>query len=123
MRQILSIMILVAFASISNISACAESVNQPPMFNPYMPGELNEYSLYVLQEGDVATARILLERAYKLNPLSPDIKHNLEIVRALYQGNETPKIEGSVQSFSVVPESNLLNQTIPEELVDPWANQ
>lgn len=88
-----------------------------------MPGELNEYALYVLQTGDADTARILLERAYRLNPLSPDIKDNLELVRSLYESQETYNIEGAVQSFDMIPISNISVEIIPEELIDPWVKQ
>ncbi|MBU3589337.1 hypothetical protein [Polynucleobacter sp. 80A-SIGWE] len=65
-----------------------------PQFDPYLPGELNERALYSLKDGDVATAVILLERAYLLNPNSPDIKANLEIVRKIDQDKVPVQING-----------------------------
>jgi len=123
MHRIILITILLSCAGITNIGICAETINVAPKFNPYMPGELNEYALYVLQTGDADTARILLERAYRLNPLSPDIKDNLELVRSLYESQETYNIEGAVQSFDMIPISNISVEIIPEELIDPWVKQ
>jgi hypothetical protein len=65
-----------------------------PQFDPYLPGELNERALYSLKDGDVSTAVILLERAYLLNPNSPDIKANLELVRKIDQAKLPVQITG-----------------------------
>ncbi|MGV0963588.1 MAG: hypothetical protein ACOYBT_06830 [Polynucleobacter sp.] len=65
-----------------------------PQFDPYLPGELNERALYSLKDGDVSTAVILLERAYLLNPNSPDIKANLEVVRKIDQAKSPIQING-----------------------------
>lgn len=65
-----------------------------PQFDPYLPGELNERALYSLKDGDVSTAVILLERAYLLNPNSPDIKANLEAVRKIDQAKSPIQING-----------------------------
>ncbi len=65
-----------------------------PQFDPYLPGELNERALYALKDGDVSTAIILLERAYLLNPNSPDIKANLEVVRKIDQAKAPIQING-----------------------------
>lgn len=65
-----------------------------PQFDPYLPGELNERALYSLKDGDVPTAVILLERAYLLNPNSPDIKANLEVVRKIDQAKAAVQING-----------------------------
>ena len=74
----------------------AQSLNDAPQFDPYLPGELNERALYALKENDVATAVILLERAYLLNPHSPDIKTNLELVRKIDQAKAPIQINGDV---------------------------
>ena len=65
-----------------------------PQFDPYLPGELNERALYSLKDGDVSTAVILLERAYLLNPNSPDIKANLELLREIDQAKSAVQING-----------------------------
>lgn len=65
-----------------------------PQFDPYLPGELNERALYSLKDGDVSTAVILLERACLLNPNSPDIKANLEVVRKINQVKAPVQING-----------------------------
>jgi hypothetical protein len=74
----------------------AQSLNDAPQFDPYLPGELNERALYALKENDVSTAVILLERAYRLNPHSPDIKANLELLRQLDQAKGPIQINGEV---------------------------
>jgi len=74
----------------------AQSLNEPPQFDPYLPGELNERALYALKENDVFTAVILLERAYRLNPHSPDIKANLDLVRQLDQAKAPIQVNGDV---------------------------
>jgi hypothetical protein len=65
------------------IPAYAQSVDGGEKFNPYLPGVLNEYALESVRSGDLYGAQIFLERANRLNPLSPDIQSNLEIVRKL----------------------------------------
>jgi len=67
-----------------------------PRFDPYLPGELNERALYALKSDDVSTALILLERAYRLNPNSPDIKSNLEIVRNIDRQKSPIQVSGEV---------------------------
>ena len=74
----------------------AQSLNDAPQFDPYLPGELNERALYALKDNDVSTAVILLERAYRLNPHSPDIKANLELVRKINQTKALIQINGEV---------------------------
>ncbi len=74
----------------------AQTVMEAPKFDPYLPGELNERALYALQANDVETALILLERAYRLNPNSPDIKANLGIVRNIAQEKAPFTISGEV---------------------------
>lgn len=72
----------------------AQTSTIAPQFDPYLPGELNERALYSLKDGDVSTAVILLERAYRLNPNSPDIKANLELVRKIDQAKTLIEIKG-----------------------------
>ena len=72
----------------------AQPAMDAPKFNPYLPGELNERALYALQTNDVETALILLERAYRLNPNSPDIKANLGIVRNIAQEKTPVSVTG-----------------------------
>ena len=74
----------------------AQSVMEAPKFDPYLPGELNERALYALQANDVERALILLERAYRLNPNSPDIKANLGIVRSIAKEKSPFTISGEV---------------------------
>ncbi|MBU3639556.1 hypothetical protein [Polynucleobacter sp. AP-RePozz3-80-G7] len=74
----------------------AQPLSGAPEFDPYLPGELNERALYALKEQDISTAVILLERAYRLNPYSPDIKANLEVVRKIAQEKTPIEINGEV---------------------------
>jgi hypothetical protein len=74
----------------------AQTSTIAPQFDPYLPGELNERALYALQEQDISTAVILLERAYLLNPNSPDIKANLEVVRKIAQEKTPIEVNGEV---------------------------
>lgn len=74
----------------------AQTSAMAPQFDPYLPGELNERALYALKDDDVSTALILLERAYRLNPNSPDIKANLEIVRNIEKQKVPIQVSGEV---------------------------
>lgn len=91
-----------------------------PQFDPYLPGELNERALYALKNDDISTALILLERAYRLNPNSPDIKSNLEIVRNINQQKLSIQVTGEV----IYPDAsgNPLSNTQSEEIPALWEN-
>jgi hypothetical protein len=101
-----SILFLVMGLLISS-TLSAQSLNEVP------PGELNERALYALKENDVPTAVILLERAYRLNPHSPDIKANLELVRKIDQANAPTQINGEVVYLDA-----LGNTVSSEKIVD-----
>ena len=88
-------------------------MNVAPQFDPYLPGELNERALYALKENDISTAVILLERAYRLNPNSPDIKANLEIVRKITQDKTPIQVNGEVIYLDA-----LGNTVSPEKTLD-----
>ncbi|QWD65251.1 tetratricopeptide repeat protein [Polynucleobacter sp. MWH-Aus1W21] len=91
----------------------AQPLTIAPQFDPYLPGELNERALYSLKEGDIPTAVILLERAYLLNPHSPDIKVNLELVRKIDQDKSPIQVGGEVVYLDA-----LGNAVSPEKTVD-----
>jgi len=91
----------------------AQPMNVAPQFDPYLPGELNERALYALKDNDISTAVILLERAYRLNPNSPDIKANLEIVRKIKQDKTPIQVNGEVIYLDA-----LGNTVSPEKTVD-----
>lgn len=95
MRALITISILVVSLLTAPLLK-AQSTNTAPQFDPYLPGELNERALFALKEQDVATAVILLERAYLLNPNSPDIKVNLELVRQMAQDKTPIEVRGEV---------------------------
>jgi hypothetical protein len=84
-----------------------------PQFDPYLPGELNERALYALKSDDTSTALILLERAYRLNPNSPDIKANLEIVRNINRQKLPIQVSGEVIYLDVSG-----NPIAPESFVE-----
>jgi hypothetical protein len=91
----------------------AQPLNTAPQFDPHLPGELNERALYALKDHDVSTAVILLERAYRLNPHSPDIKANLEVVRQIAQDKAAIQINGEVIYLDT------LGKTVsPEKILD-----
>lgn len=79
---------------LASASLSAQPSTVAPQFDPYLPGELNERALYSLKDGDVSTAVILLERAYLLNPNSPDIKANLEVTQKIAQVRAPIQIHG-----------------------------
>lgn len=76
------------------VPAYAQAVSGDKKFSPYLPGELNEYALEYLQSGDSYTAKIFLERANRLNPLSPDIQSNLEIVQKIRASKNAFEVQG-----------------------------
>ena len=103
----------------------AQPLSGPPVFDPYLPGELNERALYALKEQDISTAVILLERAYRLNPHSPDIKTNLEVVRKIAQEKTAIEINGEVVYLDALGNSVSADKVIdvpalwPESTVKP----
>jgi hypothetical protein len=95
MRTLVTIAIL-AIGLLANPLSRAQSTSAAPQFDPYLPGELNERALYALKDNDISTAVILMERAYLLNPNSPDIKANLELVRKIAQDKTPLEVTGEV---------------------------
>ena len=95
-KSISSSILLLVMGMVASSMLSAQPLNGPPVFDPYLPGELNERALYALKEQDISTAVILLERAYRLNPHSPDIKTNLEVVRKIAQEKTPIEINGEV---------------------------
>jgi len=88
--------IFIAFVVCLSFAVSAQPIPDAPKFDPYLPGELNERALYALKVNDVETALILLERAYRLNPNSPDIKANLNVVRNIAQQGTPVSVTGEV---------------------------
>ena len=95
-KPISSSILLLVMGLVACSMLSAQPLSGAPEFDPYLPGELNERALYALKEQDISTAVILLERAYRLNPHSPDIKANLEIVRKIAQEKNPIEINGEV---------------------------
>jgi hypothetical protein len=111
-RNLITIFIL-AMGILTSSLLRAQPITIAPKFDPYLPGELNERALYALKDNDVSTAVILLERAYRLNPHSPDIKANLEIVRKIAQEKAPIQINGEVVYLD-----ELGNSVSAEKVVD-----
>ena len=95
-KSISSSILLLVIGMVASSMLSAQPLSGPPVFDPYLPGELNERALYALKEQDISTAVILLERAYRLNPHSPDIKANLEVVRKIAEEKNPIEINGEV---------------------------
>jgi hypothetical protein len=95
-QRTLTSILLVVMGLVACSMLRAQPLNVAPQFDPYLPGELNERALYALKDNDISTAVILLERAYRLNPNSPDIKANLEIVRKIKQDKTPIQVNGEV---------------------------
>jgi hypothetical protein len=95
-KRILTSILLLVMSMVAVSTLRAQPMNVAPQFDPYLPGELNERALHSLKDNDISTAVILLERAYRLNPNSPDIKANLEIVRKIKQDNAPIQVNGEV---------------------------
>lgn len=94
-RYLLSLLALM-LTLMASLPVHAQPSTGAPKFDPYLPGELNERALYALKGDDISTALILLERAYRLNPNSPDIKSNLEIVRNIERQKLLIQVSGEV---------------------------
>lgn len=110
------LLLLIAMAS-STVSI-AQTTEDAPRFDHYLPGELNERALYSLQMQDTGTALILLERGYRLNPNSPDIKANLEIVRELAKQKTPVELRGRVVHLDVI--SNPVQESQPANIPGIW---
>ena len=111
-RNSASILLLV-IGMLASAMLRAQPSDKAPQFDPYLPGELNERALYALKQQDISTAVILLERAYRLNPYSPDIKANLEVVRKIAQEKTPVRIDGGVIYLDA-----LGNTAIPEAALE-----
>jgi hypothetical protein len=112
-KRISSSILFLVMGFLASSTLSAQSLNGAPQFDPHLPGELNERALYALKENDVPTAVILLERAYRLNPYSPDIKANLEFVRKINQAKTPIQINGEVVYLDA-----LVNTVSNEKIVD-----
>jgi len=96
----------------------AQPSTNAPQFDPYLPGELNERALYALKDQDISTAVVLLERAYRLNPHSPDIQANLEVVRKIQQEKAPIQIDGKVIYLDAL--GNTVSPELASEVPALW---
>jgi len=117
-KRLSFISLLFALAIASNSVVIAQTTEDAPRFDPYLPGELNERALYSLQMQDTETALILLERAYRLNPNSPDIKANLEIVRQIAKEKTPVELRGRVIHLDAV--GNPIQENPPSSIPGIW---
>lgn len=118
-RTFISLLVLMSGLLAGSIVHAQPSTGAP-QFDPYLPGELNERALYALMSEDISTALILLERAYRLNPNSPDIKSNLEIVRNIDRQKSPIQVTGEVIYLDV--SGNAISNAVSEEIPALWAN-
>lgn len=118
-RTFISLLFLM-LSLIAGLPVNAQTAAGAPLFDPYLPGELNERALYALKSEDISTALILLERAYRLNPNSPDIKSNLEIVRNIHQQKLPIQVTGEVVYLDAA--GNSISNAVPEEIPALWAS-
>ena len=82
----------------------AQTLPAVTQFDQYLPGELNERALKSLIEDDLSSASIYIERAYRLNPLSPDINQNRELIRSLNADKTTYQVSQPASSTNIVRE-------------------
>lgn len=118
-RTFISLLVLMCGMLAGSIVHAQPSTGAP-QFDPYLPGELNERALYALKSEDISTALILLERAYRLNPNSPDIKSNLEIVRNINRQKLPVQVMGEVIYLDA--SGNPMNNAQSEEIPALWAS-
>ena len=100
---------------ISSSLVRAQALQEISTVEHYLPGALNEAALKNLVDDDLRSAKINIERAYRLNPLSPDINANLEVIRNLSKNqgayqviqkeqlNDASGIDGSTQADGSIP--------------------
>jgi len=117
-KRLSIISLLFALAIASSSASIAQTTEDAPRFDHYLPGELNERALYSLQMQDAETALILLERAYRLNPNSPDIKANLEIVRELAKNKTPVELRGKVVHLDAI--GNPVQESQPTNVPRIW---
>jgi hypothetical protein len=89
----------------------AQSSNTAPLFDHHLPGELNQRALYELKDNNISTAVILLERAYRLNPYSPDIKANLEAVQKIAKETAPIQINGEFTDLDALTKAESTGET------------
>lgn len=118
-RTLISLLLLM-LSLVAGLPVHAQPLAGAPQFDPYLPGELNERALYALKSEDISTALILLERAYRLNPNSPDIKSNLEIVRNIKRQQSPIQVTGEVIYLDA--SGNSMSNAQSEEIPALWAS-
>ena len=91
--------ILVLFAALAARGALAG----PAPFDPYDPVPLNERAAERVRAGDLAGARIFLERAARLAPFDARVTENLRTLRAYEAGERAPRADAAPQPARAQP--------------------
>jgi hypothetical protein len=93
------IFVLTIFTSLMlSLPVMAADTTSSTAHNHYDPAALNELALTKLQEGDMTTAEILLERAARLAPYDQRILQNLSVLRAQKQNAPLPISRSQIKS-------------------------
>lgn len=102
----------------SSVSAWAASAGQ---YNHYDPVWLNEYALTQVRQGNLGTARIMLERAVRLDPYDARIGENLRILRAQMDRKYAPVPDPNAPSpIKTVPQTAIQKATISPDIPPLW---
>lgn len=105
-----SLLLLISLLASSMVRAQVSNI--APQFDPHLPGELNQRALYELKNNNISTAVILLERAYRLNPHSPDIKANLEVVQKIVKEKAPIQINGELNYSDALSNAKPTEQVV-----------
>lgn len=101
-----------------SVSALAATAGQ---FDHDDPAWLNEYALAQVRQGNLGTARIMLERAVRLAPYDARIGENLRILRAQIDGKYAPVSDPNTPSPTKnVPQTTIQKTTISPDIQPLW---
>ncbi len=99
-----------------SVSALAATAGQ---FDHYNPAWLNEYALIQVRQGNLRTARIMLERAVRLAPYDAKIGENLRILRAQMNGKYARVPEPNKN----VPQTTVQKATVFPDIPPAWKSK
>jgi Flp pilus assembly protein TadD len=81
---------LAPILALLTVLAAPGALAEPAPFDPYDPVRLNERAIERVRAGDLAGARVLLERAARLAPFDARVAENLGTLRAYEAGERAP---------------------------------
>lgn len=116
MRPAPFLAVLAAFAAPGALAGSVPS-------DPYDPVLLNERAVGLVRAGDLAGARILLERAARLAPFDEIVKGNLRTLRAFEAGERAPPSAAASPPSTPPPPSAAPERPaapVPAEPPAPW---